>query len=52
LLGVVVLMIVTYPGLVQVLKRRFDAVSGWHPAWDQRLTASELPRPRQKLERR
>jgi P-type Mg2+ transporter len=30
--GVLVLMIVTYLGLVQVLKRRFYAASGWHPA--------------------
>jgi hypothetical protein len=29
---VLVLMIVTYLGLVQVLKRRFYAASGWHPA--------------------
>ena len=30
--GVLILMIVTYLGLVQVLKRRFYAASGWHPA--------------------
>ena len=27
--GVLVLMIVTYLGLVQILKRRFYAASGW-----------------------